>query len=53
MPIEKTRARLVAKPWDRADLRLWNVYHDAGVAMGEAWFERTDAKARCSPCSAS
>ena len=45
MTVEQTRVRLVPKPWGRTDLRPWNVYHDAGAAMGEVWFERTDAKA--------
>jgi mannose-6-phosphate isomerase len=47
MAVEQTRARLVPKPWGRTDLRPWSVYHDSGAAMGELWFERTDAKAPC------
>ena len=47
MAVEQTRVRLVPKPWGRTDLRPWNGYHDAGAAVGEVWFERTDAKAPC------
>ncbi|HEV7135120.1 MAG TPA: class I mannose-6-phosphate isomerase [Steroidobacteraceae bacterium] len=47
MAVEQTRVRLVPKPWGRIDLRPWNVYHDAGAAVGEIWFERTDAQVPC------
>src|SRR6185437_2444549 len=41
--VEQGRVRLVPKPWGRTDLRPWNVDHDAAAAMGEVWFERSDA----------
>jgi mannose-6-phosphate isomerase len=44
MAVEETRIRLIPKPWGRTDLRPWNVHHDA-AAVGELWFERTDADA--------
>ena len=44
MAIEETRIRLIPKPWGRTDLRPWNLHHDA-AAMGELWFERTNASA--------
>jgi mannose-6-phosphate isomerase len=47
MAVEQARARLVPKPWGRTDLRPWNVHHDGGAAIGEVWFERTDAGAPC------
>jgi mannose-6-phosphate isomerase len=47
MAVEQARVRLVTKPWGRTDLRPWNVHHDAGTAIGEAWFERVDARAPC------
>lgn len=47
MAVEPARVRLVPKPWGRTDLRPWNVHHDAGTAMGEVWFERTNARAPC------
>jgi mannose-6-phosphate isomerase len=47
MAVEQTRVRLVPKPWGRTDLRPWNLYHDADAAMGEVWFERSDARAAC------
>lgn len=47
MAVEQARVRLVPKPWGRTDLRPWNVYHDAAAAIGELWFERTDAEAPC------
>lgn len=47
MAVEQTRVRLVPKPWGRTDLRPWNVHHHSGAAIGELWFERTDATAPC------
>jgi mannose-6-phosphate isomerase len=47
MAVEQARVRLVTKPWGRTDLRPWNVHHDSGTAIGEAWFERTDTQAPC------
>jgi len=47
MAVEQARVRLVPKPWGRTDLRPWNVHYDAGTAIGEVWFERTDAQAPC------
>ena len=47
MAVEQARVRLVPKPWGCTDLRPWNAHHDAGTAMGEVWFERTDAQAPC------
>jgi mannose-6-phosphate isomerase len=47
MAVEQARVRLVPKPWGRTDLRPWNVHHDAGTAIGEIWFERTDTQAPC------
>jgi mannose-6-phosphate isomerase len=47
MAVEQTRVRLVPKPWGRADLRPWSVQHQGGIAIGELWFERTDANAPC------
>jgi mannose-6-phosphate isomerase len=47
MAVEQARVRLVPKPWGRTDLRPWNVHHDAGTTIGEAWFERIGADAPC------
>ena len=47
MAFEQARVRLVPKPWGCTDLRPWNAYRDAAAAMGEVWFERTDAQAPC------
>jgi mannose-6-phosphate isomerase len=46
MTIEQTCTHIVPKPWGSTDLRPWNSYHgDGAAAVGEIWFQRTDAGA--------
>ena len=53
MAVEQARVHIVPKPWGSTDLRPWHAYHDAKAAVGEIWFERTDAGAPAPPCSSS
>lgn len=45
MAVELARIHIVPKPWGSTDLRPWHGYHDSKAAIGEIWFERTDAGA--------
>lgn len=45
MAVELARIHIVPKPWGSTDLRPWHGYHDSKAAIGEVWFERTDAGA--------
>ena len=51
--VEQTRAHLVPKPWGRTDLRPWNVYHDAGAAMGVVGLSAPTQRLPPLPCCSS
>ena len=45
MAIEHACTRVVSKPWGSTDLLPWSDIEADGVAVGELWFQRPDAKA--------
>ena len=45
MAIEHACARFVSKPWGSTDLLPWSDIQPDGIAIGELWFQRPDAKA--------
>ena len=40
MTIELARTQALPKPWGVVDLRPWNRTSNAGVAIGEIWYDR-------------
>jgi mannose-6-phosphate isomerase len=45
MPIEQASVRAVHKPWGVSDLQPWSGIDGTDNAVGELWFERSDADA--------
>jgi mannose-6-phosphate isomerase len=45
MTIERARLRAVCKPWGSTDLRPWSKFKQAGMTIGELWFERIELDA--------
>ena len=45
MPTEHAAVRVVHKPWGSRDLQPWSNVDGSGDAIGELWFERSDANA--------
>lgn len=45
MTIEHACTRVVSKPWGSTNLSPWSDIQPDGVAIGELWFHRSDAKA--------
>ncbi len=43
MVIERASTRIVAKPWGATILRPWSDFEAGNEAVGEIWFQRTDA----------
>jgi mannose-6-phosphate isomerase len=48
MAVEHAGIHAVRKPWGSSDLLPWSGIQDAGSAIGELWFQRTDP---CAPVS--
>ena len=40
MAIELARTQVLPRPWGVVDLRPWNKSDNAGIAVGEIWYER-------------
>jgi mannose-6-phosphate isomerase len=40
MPIELARTQALPRPWGVVDLRPWNKAGNAGISVGEIWYER-------------
>lgn len=48
MAVEHACTRVVRKPWGSTDLLPWSEIEPGGVAIGELWFQRSDANAPAS-----
>ena len=45
MTVERACTRAVPKPWGSTELLPWSENHQAGVAIGELWFQRAETDA--------